>query len=185
MIADFVYKCSARHSKMQLDASICSIMSRGPEIWVVWITQVPHNSHPAELPSDWRRSHFLCYFWFRSCIWPQRASRANERAGHWQLIFLCFFFSLRKQFSTLLFWLKCNGIRTAQWRIQHGRRMGSTEISEMVWMLLPPSRRDVVLKLLIKTETSYGLFYWKAEKTTTDFFPHKYKAEILCKRREC
>lgn len=57
------------------------------------------------------------------------------------------------------------------------------EISEMVWMLLLSSRRDVTLKLFIKTETSYGLLYWKVKKTTTDFFPHKCKAEILRKRR--
>lgn len=31
-------------------------------------------------------------------------------------------------------------------------------------------KRGVRLKLFIKAETSYGLFYWKVKKTTTDFF---------------
>lgn len=63
------------------------------------------------------------------------------------------FFSLGNN-SPLFERIKCNGNRTAQWRIPCGRRMGSMEISEMVWMSLPSSRRNVMLKLLIKTETS-------------------------------
>lgn len=57
--------------------------------------------------------------------------------------------------SPLFEGIKCHGNRTAQRRIPCGRRMGSMEISEMVWMSLPSSRRNVMLTLFIKAETSW------------------------------
>lgn len=33
---------------MQLDAFMCNITSRGSEIWVVWIAQVPHSKYVAK-----------------------------------------------------------------------------------------------------------------------------------------
>lgn len=53
--ADFVCKSkykSKTKSKYSADAFIATMMGRGSEIWVVWITQVQHSEHPAELLSD-------------------------------------------------------------------------------------------------------------------------------------
>lgn len=52
--ADFVCKSKYESNTKSkcADAFIATMMGRGSEIWVVWITQVQHSEHPAELLSD-------------------------------------------------------------------------------------------------------------------------------------